>query len=214
MARARNFSRSFGWIRISIGEHFAKYKWFYVILLSVCLVGLVAGFITGFRSAEDLTLVDLPDVTLVAFIKKDIANLSVFFSRIFAFLGLLILIWVSNCKKWLAFITFVVLLYRSFLVGVNCAMLIVLYQMGGIINVILIFFPFHLLALFALVCWSVVCLYGNLAQRSCGYSPLCGEFLKNNKMCLLTAFLIAFIAFFMEALLIPYLTAAVFVGIS
>ncbi len=214
MARARGFSRGFSWARLSIGEHFAKYKWFYIILLSVCLVGLVAGFITGFRSAEDLALADVPDVTLVAFIKKDITNLSVFFSRIFAFLGLIILIWASNCKKWLLFVTFVVLLYRSFLIGINCAMLIVIYQMGGIINVILIFFPFHLLALFALLCWCVVCVYGNLVQRSSGFSPLSGEFLRNNKMCLLTAFLIAFVAYFMEALLIPYLTAAIFVGVS
>ena len=100
--------------------------------------GLIAGFIVGFSRAENLELNDLPDTILVAFINKDIAGASLFFSRFFAFLGLIILVWITNFKPFLCFITFIILLYRSFLIGINCAILIVLYQVGGIINVVLI----------------------------------------------------------------------------
>ena len=158
MFRTRRFMRGSGWAKVSIAEHFSKYKWFYVILGAACIAGLVIGFVTGFSRAGDIKFEDLSDTVLVAFINKDASSASVFFSRFFAFLGLIILIWLINCKPFLCWLTFIVLIYRAFLIGVNCAILIVLYHMGGVINVILIFLPIHLITLFALLIWCVVCI--------------------------------------------------------
>lgn len=214
MIKGKSFLRGGAWAKISISEHFAKYKWMYVILGAVCLTGLIAGFIIGFNRAENIELEDLPDTILLSFINKEIPNSSIFFARFFSFLGLLILIWVSNCKPFLCFITFIVLLYRSFLIGLNCSILIILYQIGGVINVFLIFLPVHLLALFALLMWCCICFYTNLANKNLGYNILSLDFIGGKKFNILIVVLIAICAYSFETILIPYLTSAVFIGVS
>jgi len=199
---------------MSIADHFSKYKWFYLIFGAVCLTGLVAGFIIGFSRAENITLVDLPDTVLIAFINNDATSVSVFFSRFFAFLGLIILVWLTNCKPFLCWIAFFILLYRAFLIGVNCALLIILYQMGGIINVIIIFLPCHLISLFALLVWCAICFYSNLANKCLGYNIISLDFISGKRMEILIVYSLAFIAYLVEALLLPCLTSAVFIGSS
>jgi len=212
MFKGRGFTRSCGCARMSITEHFAKYKWIYIILGSVCLAGLIMGFIVGFNRAENIKLKDLPDTVLVAFINKDITNASVFFSRFFAFVGLTILVWLTNCKPFLCWLTFIVLLYRAFILGVNCALLIVLYEVGGIINVIIIFLPCHLIALFALLIWCVVCFYNNLSNKHLGYNIISINFISCMRVNIIVINSIALFAYLLEALLIPCLTSAVFIG--
>ena len=214
MAKIKRFSRASSLFFISLGEHFAKFKWCYIVLGAISLSAVVVGFITGFKQADSMTLVDIPDVTLVKFIEKEITAFSVFFSRIFAVLGLFLLVWISNCKPWLSVITFILLIYRAFLLGITCSMLIVLYKMGGIINVVLIFFPFHLLVLFALMGWCAVCLQTNLSCKTTGISVLNYEFWRYNKSCLFGFLILVLLSYLMEAILIPYITSAVFIGIS
>jgi len=214
MFKGRGFIRSSSLARLSIAEHFSKYKWVYIILGSVCLCGLIIGFIVGFNRAENIKLKDLPDTVLVAFINKDITNASVFFSRFFAFIGILILVWLTNCKPFLCWITFIVLLYRAFIIGINCALLIVLYEVGGIINVIIIFLPCHLFALFALLIWCVVCFYNNLSNKNLGYHILSIDFIVCVRVNIIVVNSIALVAYLLEALLIPCLTSAVFIGYS
>ncbi len=214
MPKNYRFSRMSGIFFISIGEHFSKYKWFYIILGSICVSGIIVGFITGFKNAEDLTLSSIPDATLVKFIEKNITVVSVFFSRIFAMLGLFVLVWITNCKPWLSFITLIILVYRSFLLGITCSMLIVLYKIGGIINVVLIFIPFHLIALFALLGWCVVCISANYGCRHSGFSVITHEFWRINKPCFVCFSVLFTLAYIMEAILIPYITSAIFIGVS
>lgn len=197
-----------------IADHFARYKWIYLIFGAVCLTGLIAGFIVGFSRAENLELNDLPDTILVAFINKDIAGASLFFSRFFAFLGLIILVWITNFKPFLCFITFIILLYRSFLIGINCAILIVLYQVGGIINVVLIFLPVHLITLFALMIWCTICFYSNCAHKQLNYKVISVEFWSCSRLNLISVLLLIIVAYTLEAILMPYLTSSIFIGVS
>ncbi len=214
MYKGRKFSRQSAMFKISICEHFAKYKWFYLILGSVCLAGLIIGFFVGFNRAENLKLDDLPDSVLLSYINKEIANTSVFFSRVFSFLGILILVWVTNCKPFLCFITFITILYRAFLIGINCSILIILYQVGGVINVVLIFLPVHLIVLFALLVWSSICLYSNFANKNLGYNILSVDFIRCKKTTFLIVVIIAVCAYALETILLPYLTSAVFIGVN
>ena len=214
MFKGKNFSRNGTIFKFAVSEHFSKYKWMYLILGAVCLTGLITGFIVGFTRADNISLDTLPDSILVAFINKETTTSSIFFSRIFAFIGLLLLVWVTNCKPCLCFITFIILLYRAFLIGVNCSILIILYQVGGVINVILIFLPVHLIALFALLVWCCVCFYTNLVNKKMGYNILNLNFIACNKGCFFCTIILAIIAYVFEAILLPYLTSAVFIGVG
>ncbi len=203
-----------GIIKYSIGDHFSQYKWEYLILIAIIMTGLIVGFVVGFNRADNFSLSDLPDNVLALYINKKTSGLSVFFSRLFGFLGLCLLIICVNAKGYLCWISFFVFLYRSFLIGINCAILISLYKFGGVVNVILLYFPVHLLALFLLLMLGAVCLFWCFNQKNTGYSVLSGHFIKENKSLLFLVGVFASALYILECVIMPHITSALFIGVA
>ena len=214
MFKKYNIARNRGYLKYSISEHFAQNKWAYLIFGLIVLVGLIIGFIVGFNRAENFSLSDLPDATLACLIGKKTSAASMFFSRLFAFLGLCFLLFCVNSKCYLCWIAFFIFLYRSFLFGLNCAILISLYKFGGVVNVVLIYFPVHLISLFLLMCVGVVCFACCVNQKNIGYSVFSGNFLRENKGLLLVMICTTIICYLVECIVVPHITSVLFVGIS
>lgn len=213
MFKNKNFRRN-GFIKYSISDHFFQYKWFYLLFISICLIGIVLGFVVGFNKAENFSLNDLPDTVLVSFINKSISPASMFFSRIFAFLGFFLLIWCLNVKGYLCWISFLIFLYQSFLIGINCALLISLYKFLGVVNVVLVFLPVHLVCLCLLIVWGVVCFSQCQKQKYNGYSVFNACFLKDKILIFLVILLSSIICYLIECLCLPHLVKTLLISVN
>ena len=213
MFKNKNFRRN-GFIKYSISDHFCQYKWLYLLFVLICLTGLILGFVLGFNKSENFSLNDLPDTVLVSFLNKSISPASMFFSRIFAFLGIFLLIWCLNLKGYLSWISFLIFLYQSFLIGINCALLISIYKFLGVVNVVLIFLPVHLVCLSLLIVWGVVCFYQCQKQKINGYSVFSACFLKDKLLILLIIFLSCFFCYLTECLCLPHLIKTMLISVN
>lgn len=199
-------------IKFLIIDHLKRNKWLYVLMIALIVLGIVLGFVVGFNRAENFALSDLPDAVLVRFINKDISGVSLFFSRLFSFLCLAILVLCSNCKRFVCFVGFLVFFYQSFLLGINCSILISLYNVGGIVNVVVLIFPIHFLVLLALMVWGVVCLKACLNEKNCGYGVFSLNFLKDIRFLIVVLICFAVVCFFLECLVLPHLLTPLFIG--
>ncbi len=197
-----------------IKENLVLNKWLYIILFAVCLISLIVGFVVGFGRAGDFSIYDLPDTTLVGFITKKTSSATLFFSRFFAFLSLMLLIYVFSSKVFLVWINFLIIVYQSFLLAINTAILISVYKLGGVISVLLVYFPLKFFLLVLLIVWTVVCFRFLISQKKCGISVFSSVFLKQNKTILILTIVLAFVVCVLEAILLPYVTSAVFIGIN
>ena len=202
------------YIKYSISDHFKKYKWSYLLLFICLILGLILGFVVGFKKADNFSLSDLPDGTLVDFINKKISPASLFFSRICSFLGLIFLFWCINCKRFLSFITFIIIFYRAFLIGINCSILMFIYKFGGAINVFLVVFAISLIALVLLLCFGAVCTCFAFNEKKIGYNTFSGYFFRETKFVLLIVIVGAILCYFFESLLLPHISSAIFIGIN
>ena len=197
-----------------VTDHISQYKWSYLLFGIIAVLGLIIGFVVGFNRADNFALKDLPDGVLVHFLNNKASAASVFFSRFFGFLGLCLLILCVNAKGFLCWISFFIFLYRSFLLGINSAILISLYKFGGVVNVVLIYFPVHLGALFLLLSLCVVCFVCCLRQKNTGYSVFSGYFFREHKMLMFLVICVAFVCFLVESIVLPHITSALFIGVS
>ena len=214
MARGATYYRRLYGVKQSISEHFACYKFFYILLGVCALIGIVVGLITGFRYSADMKLEHLSDALLLKFIERDISIVSLFFTRFFIALGLFVLIWLSNLKPWLCFITPIIIIYRAFLIGLNCAVLIVLFKLGGIINVLVVYIPTQIIMLGCLIIWGSVCMRQNIYSKHTNCPCVSMRFLANTLTVLIFCLSGLLIACLLEAILLPVLTASFFLGIS
>jgi len=211
---SKNILRRNSYIKYSIIDHFKRYKWVYLFLFVCLILGLILGFVIGFKKADNFSLADLPDSVLVDFINKKISAASLFFSRICSFLGLIFLFWCINCKKFLSFITFIIIFYKAFLIGINCAILMSIYKFGGAINVFFVILPTHLISLFCLLAWGAVCIYFAFKEKTIGYSTFSGCFFREAKGVLFVVILGAILCCLLECLILPHISTAIFIGIN
>ena len=86
--------------------------------------------------------------------------------------------------------------------------------MGGIINVVLIFLPFHLIVLFALLMWCVICLEQSFSCRRTGISVFSSYFIKQHRSCIITCFCLVFFSYLLESMFMPYISTLVLIGVS
>lgn len=198
----------------SLKEHFSCHKWIYFILIVAAILGLLIGFVSASARMDDVALKDLPDVVLLKFVNKTISPLSFFFSRLFSFLGLFLLIYACGSVRFLCFVPFLLITYRAVFLAVNCSILVHLYKLGGILDVVLIFFPIHFLLLLTLLVWSCVCIRQSFVCKHTGVSVFSNRFLCEHKTCILFCLFVSFCLILIESLLLSSFSTIIFVGVS
>ncbi len=196
-----------------IVDHFLDYKWGYIIFLIIILTGLIFGFILGFNRADNFSITDMPDTIFVKFISKKIGVFALFFSRLFGFLGLVLLILSLCFKPFLCWINFFIVLYHSFLVGINSAILISLFKIGGIVNVIFLYLPINVVCLVLIAVVASIGFLSSIRQKQTGYGVFSAQFFMENKMALLICFMLAFFCFLIEAIIMPHITVALLIKV-
>ena len=204
------FSRVLDGFRFHLTNHLCKYKWLYIINAIFCLVFIIIGMCVIFGKVSP-DIGDIPDKTLLAFLNGESGAFGVIFSRLFGFIFLFLAIWVTNFRPIMCFVSFVILLYRSFVLGATCALLIKLFQFGGVINVIIIYFPINLLTLAIILSWCSICVFHNFQFKCYGKNIICREFVVEKQDYLFCASIILLICTILEILMLQIFSTAIII---
>ncbi len=205
--------RRCGTFKYAIASHFFDYKWGYITFFAIIILGLVLGFVIGFNKAENFSISDMPDATFVSFISKKIGAPALFFSRFFGFLGLVLLIFCLCFKPILSFVNFFIVLYHSFLVGINSSILISLFKIGGVVDVVFLYLPINIVCLVLISVVASVSLLCSIRQKQMGYGVFSVQFFAENKGALLFVMCAALLCFLLEAILMPHITLALLIKV-
>ncbi len=207
-----SFFRFFSSAKMSIRDDFYENKKWYILCVSLVVAGIICGLIAGIKIAPDVSVGRIPDSFLRRFIDGDISIWGLFFSRILVDLCFLAVIFVTNCRPILCFVSLVLIAYRAFCMGITSTILIAIFKVGGALNVILVVLPSQLLLLAAMVIFAVMCISYNFGCKVYGGSIFCSEFFCCSRLAIYFVLLLVFCSIFVELLLLPWLGAFLIVS--
>lgn len=123
-----------------------KIKFF--TLMFILFVALVTGIIVAIKCYSNASIADLSHYGLVSL--EGGAITSSFFSRLLSLILVMALLLVFSLTKFCLPLAYLVLAYRTYLLGLNLTLMFILYGFPGIILSFLIALPCQLICLFVL----------------------------------------------------------------
>ena len=196
--------------KFAICDHFSAHKKSYLICIIFVLFGLITGILTAIKFSHVLTVEHITDTTLVSYLKQEIGWFSMLLSRMFSFLCVIALVIVLGLNKWTSIISFFILVYQAYLVGLNSLIFIILFSVSGAINVLIIYLPCHLIILTAMVSITA------LIFKNCWYfskykqNILCNNFWSANCSVFILNGAITLVAIILEIIFLPIFSSAFF----
>lgn len=134
------------------------------------LVGLLTGIFVAFKSG--ITTSTLGDYNLQIYSCQEYADIHSLLSRIFSYLCVLLILTVCSLTVFLTPIGFLTIAYRSYLIGFNCSLMIILFGVSGAINSLIIILPFQLASMLVFLVYFVLRLNISVQKRKIGSSDL------------------------------------------
>ena len=122
-----------------------------------------------------------------------------------------LLIFVSCLKKWLAPFGIVLLIYKAFSLGVTIALIILLFNVWGVLSVLFLIMPCYILLLILGGVWFEMCIRHCFTSYLYGGSVFSREFWCMHKR--LIIFLLVCVAFLMvlEMIMLPLMSSTLLV---
>lgn len=197
---------------MGLADDFCENKKWYIICIGLVVLGLICGLVAGIKIAPDVSVDRIPDSFLRRFIQGDISFFGLLFARILVDLGLLGVIYVTNCRPFLCCVSWMLLAYRGFCLGITSTILIAIFRVGGAINVLLVILPSQVLLLCALIIFAVLCISYNFGCKVYNGSIFCAEFFGRGRMIIQLALILVCGSIFVEMLLLSWLSAFLIVG--
>ena len=128
----------------------------FIITLILVLIATSAGVFVAIKNTANSSLSSLQEISLDDFASGFVGSSSAFFSRTLSLtINVLILFGVSFVP-FLFPLAEVLIVYRSYLFGLNFALIFLLYGLGGSLTAIVVILPCQLLTLFILIMFYLV----------------------------------------------------------
>ena len=204
--------RKFLTLKDSVKEHFGYYKKQYILLTVLLLSVFIIGIIVGAKRSVESDVQIIPDTMLVKYLTHHIDIGGLFLSRLFSIIGLLIIIWLLSFNRWTSLLSILILMYASFMVGSTIAMLLAMFKFTGLICVILIYLPCHLVRLFCMLTFSIVCMRYKFENCNYGGSILSMDFFNIIKNVLLAIIISHLVSCLLELILLPWVGSAMIIA--
>ncbi|MGI5841903.1 MAG: hypothetical protein ACOX6H_01245 [Christensenellales bacterium] len=134
-------------LKFSLLSFVRKNKLKLIILAAISVLALVTGVFSAIKYLNGETAIIFSDFGLKELASGNSGTSAMFFQRLWSILAVLTLLMLLSLHAVLFGIGTIVVVYRSFLLGLNVTFIIILYGFSGIITGILIIFPFQLLML-------------------------------------------------------------------
>ncbi len=143
-------------LRFSISKTLKENRAKFFVTAVLCLIAISVGIFVAIKYSNASNLSSLQEISLDDFQKGFVGSSSAFFSRTLSlFVNVLILFGVSFLP-FLFPLAEILFVYRSYLFGLNFALIFLLYGFGGSLTAIIIILPCQLFTLFLLVMFYLV----------------------------------------------------------
>ena len=145
-----HLSSKFSNLRFSIKHFFRNNQIKLYILLAVALFGIFTGIFTAVKLGVTTTTVQGYGLTIFA--NGKIFSFDIFFSRMLSHIIMIAVLSVASLNVFALPLGHIFIIYRTYLIGFNCTLLITSYSLVGVVTSIVVIIPIQL----AVLCVSFV----------------------------------------------------------
>lgn len=148
----KNYNNQAKWatLKYTIIEFLQKHKVWLVVLGSLILIALLTGVFTSIKLYNLDNDIDLTDYSIKTMLNGDIYTFGYFLLRLVSCLVVVGLLLVFAMNKFLYFLGISLIVYRAYLITLNCTFIIIKCGVSGILNAFLIILPCQILFLLIL----------------------------------------------------------------
>ena len=206
--RNKNIIRNLSPFLYSIKDHFRCYKKYYIVFSIIIAIGIITGAMTAFKYVGELEISHLNDKILVEFLRGNIGWFRLFLDRVVVVAFTCVLLFLFNLKKWLSPLGVLLLLYKAYVVGLNSAILIMIFNVSGIINVFIVLLPCNIIILFAFMGLCAVLTSYCFRMARYGDSVLSSQFWACNGKTVCVFFCLMLLGIILELIFLPAFCSA------
>lgn len=165
-----NYNNKAKWfnIKCSIVEFYRKNRWLIILLGILILLSLLTGIFTSIKLYNLDNDIDLKGFSVYAVLDGSIYSFKYFLLRFISNLFVVGLLFLFCMNKFVSVFGVVLIVYRAFLITLNCTFIIIKQGLGGIFTSIIIVFPCQLLCLIMLALIFIVLLKLFKDKKECG----------------------------------------------
>lgn len=154
------------------------------VLCFFIILGVLTGVFTAVKYLNGSELFNFNDYGISQFANGNIATTQLFFKRMLSYCCFLLILLVCSLAVFLFPIGCFVIIYRSYLLGLNITILVVCYGLGGILTGIIIILPIQLcMIIFA-------CLFYCMVRNRCLIKKKYGKAIGLNSILLFLIFVV------------------------
>lgn len=152
----KSIYRNFYYVKESILEFIQCNKKYILFSVFAIIVGVALGLCVGLNNCNNFTVININDKTIVAFFSKG-SFFNFFICNVLKFLFLEFLILILNNFSFVRFICYLVFGYLSFILVVDCIIIICLFGLHGTLFCFLGYLLINLAIIAMLVVVSLLC---------------------------------------------------------
>ncbi len=154
------------------------------VLCFFTILGLLTGIFTAVKYLNGTELFNFNNYGITQFANGNIATTELFFKRFLSYTCFLFILLICSLSAFLLPIGCFVIVYRSYLLGLNITIIVVLYGFGGILSAIVIILPIQLCML------VFACLFYCMVRNRCIIKKKYGKAVGLNTILLFLIFLV------------------------
>ena len=145
-----NFSN----IKYACKTNFLKNKIIYLILFFLSIFGILTGILVALKCG--ITSATLGDYNLCYYEAEQLSSFSLFFKRLFSHIIFLFVLSCLSLNVCLVPVGIILITYRTYLAGFNCALLVSMFGVSGGITSLIIILPLQLFATLLFITFFVL----------------------------------------------------------
>ena len=164
--KSKMFAKNLYTMRYSLKEFCVQNKYKIIFCIVFCLVGLLTGILTAIKifGIDEEEIFESFNLTYQL---DDLENFSAnFFGRLLSYELVLIILAIFSLHPSLYVFGWCLLAYRTFLIAVNCTMILLWFSFNGVIKALLILLPCQLLMLAVMIAFFC---YVSYQMKNCKY---------------------------------------------
>ncbi len=137
--------------RGGIKDYIRKHKILLIVLSFVALVSVLTGVFTAIKNADNYSSVWFDNYNIMNFYNSKIGTWELFFNRFGSYLICLGIVFASSFNVLLSPFSIMAIVIRSYLVGLNCCFMFLLFGLSGMLTTIIIILPIQLINVLLLI---------------------------------------------------------------
>ena len=190
-------------LSFSVETGLKKNKWKLIFTFILMILGIVGGVVVATKTNVYDSFKAIQEIDVSGFEKGVVASASAFLSRSFSLLFNVLLLTVCSFTIFTMPLAQLLLVYRSYLFGLNFALFFVFYGFGSALTAIVVILPCQIITLVVMAIFYFLLLNQNIVCKKYGT----GDF--NRVLFVLLGFLLLFLINILETVLLLLLNGKV-----